>query len=77
MEPGLDGRPNGGGVGEFCPGRKGWKKAAEGGMPEAWEVVGVGRGVKSGKDGGAENSSPETRGFWVREREDTMDPDLA
>ena len=80
IDPGLDGRTSGGGVGEFCPGRKGWKKAAEGGIPEACgevAVVAPGRGVNSGSGGGGENSSLELSGFWWRERDEMMDPERA
>ncbi len=75
-EPGLEGRPKAGGVEGSCPGLIGWKKAAEGGMPGVWRGLVAGRALKSGIGGGAAKSSPEVRGFCMREREDTTDPDL-
>lgn len=43
-------------------------------MPVAFEVTV--RGWSKGRGGGEENSSPGLSGFWVREREDVVDPDL-
>ena len=75
-DPGLDGRGNGGGAGELWLGRRGWKKAEDGGIPSACPALANWRGVKRDSDGGGVNSSPETRGFCVRDREETIDPDL-
>ena len=41
-------------------------------MPVAFEVTV--RGWSNGRGGGEENSSPGLNGFWVREREEVVDP---
>ena len=77
IDPGLDGRANG--VGDVDTyGLEGLKNDDAVWIP----VVEVGlftvRGCSNGRGGGGENRSPETSGFvfWVREREETIDPDL-
>lgn len=80
IEPGLEGRANGVGDDETY-GLEWLKNDGEGWTPVVLVGIFTERGCSSGSSGsggGGENSSPETSGFviWVRERDETMDPDL-
>ena len=78
IEPGLDGRAKG--IGDVDTyGLEGLKNDDAGWIPEVDVVLFTERGCSnSGRGGGGENSSPDTSGFvfWLREREDTIEPDL-